>query len=64
MRVRLEYSGGKYLALSAGKQDTGLVRTMMEANAVAVLPAEREFFATGEEVQVHLLGGEVGMTEL
>lgn len=57
VRVRLEYSNGKYLAWSAGKQDTGLVRTMMEANAIAVLPEERECFEAGEEVAVHLLGG-------
>jgi len=28
----------------------------MDANGVAVLPADRETFAAGEEVQVHLLG--------
>jgi molybdopterin molybdotransferase len=56
VRVKLECSQGRYMAWSAGKQDTGLVRTMMEANAVAVLPADRESFAAGEDVQVHLLG--------
>jgi molybdopterin molybdotransferase len=56
VRVKLECTQGRYIAWSAGKQDTGLVRTMMEANAVAVLPADRESFAAGEEVQVHLLG--------
>jgi molybdopterin molybdotransferase len=64
VRVKLEYSEGKYLAWSAGKQDTGLLKTMLEANAIAVLPAERELFVAGEEIQVHLLGTEVGMTEL
>jgi len=64
VRVKLEYSDGKYLAWSAGKQDTGLLKTMLEANAIAVLPAERELFEAGEEIQVHLLGAEVGMTEL
>ncbi len=57
VRVRLEYVNGKYLAWSAGKQDTGLVRTMMEANAIAVLSEDRETFAAGDEVLVHLLGG-------
>jgi molybdopterin molybdotransferase len=64
VRVRLEYSGGKYLAWSAGKQDTGLLKTMLRANALAVLPADRESFAAGEEIQVHLLDGTVGMTAL
>jgi molybdopterin molybdotransferase len=56
VRVKLECTNGRYLAWSAGRQDTGLVRTMMDANGVAVLPADRETFAAGEEVQVHLLG--------
>jgi len=33
------------------------VRTMVEANGVAILPAGREEFAAGEEVQVHSLEG-------
>jgi molybdopterin molybdotransferase len=64
VRVRLEYSGGKYLAWSAGKQDTGLLKTMLHANALAVLPADRESFAAGEEIQIHLLDGSVGMTAM
>jgi molybdopterin molybdotransferase len=64
VRVRLEYRGGKYLAWSAGKQDTGLLKTLLQANAVAVLPADRDVFAAGEEIQVHLLDGSVGMTAL
>ncbi len=64
VRVRLEYSGGKYLAWSAGRQNTGLLNTMLQANALAVLPADRDFFAAGEEIQIHLLDGAVGMTAL
>ncbi len=64
VRVRLEYSGGKYLAWSAGNQDTGLLKTLLQANALAVLPADRDFFAAGEEIQVHLLDGTVGMRAL
>jgi molybdopterin molybdotransferase len=64
IRVRLEYSGGKFLAWSAGKQDTGLMKTLLMANALAVLPADRDFLAAGEEIQVHLLDGTVGMTAL
>lgn len=64
VRVKLECTNGRYLAWSAGRQDTGFVRTMMDANAVAVLPAERDEFLAGEEVQVHLLGGTAGGTSL
>jgi molybdopterin molybdotransferase len=64
VRVRLEYSDGRYLAWSAGKQDTGELKTLLRANAIAVLPAECEQIAAGEEIQVHLLDESVGMTEL
>ncbi len=57
VRIRLECANGHYLAFSSGKQETGLVRTLVEANAVAILPAGREDFAAGEEVQVHTLEG-------
>jgi molybdopterin molybdotransferase len=62
LRVRLEYSEGKYLAWSAGQQQTGRLRTLLLANALAVLPAEREVIAAGEEIQVHLLDASVGMS--
>jgi hypothetical protein len=29
-----------------------------------VLPEDRDFFAAGEEIQIHLLDGTVGMTAL
>jgi molybdopterin molybdotransferase len=64
VRVKLECSDGKYMAWSAGKQDTCLLKTMVRANALAVLPADRTFFAAGEVVYVHLLDGSAGMTEL
>jgi molybdopterin molybdotransferase len=64
LRVRLEYSGGKYLAWSAGKQDSGRQKTSLQANALALLPADRDFFAAGEEIQVHLLDASVGMSAL
>lgn len=54
-RVRVEYVNGRYLAWSAGKQDTGLVKTLLMSNAIAVLPADRANYVAGDEVQVHLL---------
>jgi molybdopterin molybdotransferase len=60
VRVRLEYSNGKYVAWSAGPQDTGRLKTMLRANALAVLPPDRESFSEGEEILVHLLDGSTG----
>jgi molybdopterin molybdotransferase len=54
-RVRLHVAGGKILAWSAGNQDTGFLRTMLRADALAVLPPNRTALRAGEEIKVHLL---------
>jgi molybdopterin molybdotransferase len=54
-RVHVEYVDGRYLARSAGKQETGLLKTLLNANAIALLPSERTTFAAGDPIQVHLM---------
>jgi molybdopterin molybdotransferase len=56
LRVGIEVRSGEYFASSAGDQNTGILRTMVLADALAVLPADKTFFAAGEKVDVHLLG--------
>ncbi|MDD2898057.1 MAG: molybdopterin molybdotransferase MoeA [Desulfuromonadaceae bacterium] len=56
VRVRLEKEGGRWYATSAGNQQTAILRTMVDAQALAVLPAERTDVAVGDEVQVHFYG--------
>ena len=63
LRVRLASSEGRYLAYSSGDQNTGILKTMLMADAMAVLPADRTTFAAGEEVDIHILSGNVGMLE-
>jgi molybdopterin biosynthesis enzyme len=36
--------------------ETGILRTMIRANGIALLSAARDVFAAGEEVEVILLG--------
>jgi len=62
LRVRLVPSEGRYLAYSAGDQHTGILKTMLMADGLAVLPADRTIFSPGEEVDVHLLSGGWEMT--
>ncbi len=40
VRVRLEKEGGRWFATSAGNQQTAILKTMVDAQAIAVLPAE------------------------
>ena len=62
-RVRLEGSGGGWRAYSAGDQNSGILKTLLRADGLAMLPAEATSFAPGDELRVHLLSGEVEMME-
>lgn len=56
LRVQVTKGEGEsFLATSAGSQQTGLVKTMLGCNALALLAADRDFFPKGESVPVHLL---------
>lgn len=63
LRVRLEAKDGRLLAFSSGDQTTGILKTLLRADGIAMLPADRTSFAAGEELQVHLLGSDVEMAE-
>jgi molybdopterin molybdotransferase len=63
LRVRLACADGRYLAYSSGDQNTGILKTMLLADAIALLPADRNSFSPGEEVDVHIISGNVDMLE-
>jgi molybdopterin molybdotransferase len=64
LRVRIEVDNGAFLAYSSGEQQTGLLKTMLRADALALLPAERTEVKAGESVQIHLLRDDLLMEEL
>lgn len=55
VRVHARIENGRYLITSSGDQNTGILKTMLKANALALLPAERTEFGPGEELQLQLL---------
>ena len=59
VRVRLMKEGGRWYASSAGNQQTAILKTMVDAQAIAVLPAENTDFAAGDEVSVHFYGNHI-----
>ena len=63
LRVRLESANGKLLAYSAGDQNTGILKTMLMADGLAVLPAERVAFSVGDEVEVHRISEDAELLE-
>lgn len=54
-RVKIDVEDGEYVAWTSGDQNTGILRTMVLANGIAVLPSERTAFNAGEKVDVYLL---------
>jgi molybdopterin molybdotransferase len=59
VRLRLEKEGGRWYASSAGNQQTAILKTMVDARAIAVLPADSTVFAAGDEVDVHFYGNHI-----
>jgi molybdopterin molybdotransferase len=55
VRVRLERRAGALVARSAGNQDTGIVRTMLQADGIAIVPADRGSLRRGETIEVQVL---------
>jgi molybdopterin molybdotransferase len=61
VRLRLEKEDGRWYATSAGNQQTAILKTMVDAQAIAVLPAGSSGFVAGEEVDVHYYGNHIEM---
>jgi molybdopterin molybdotransferase len=59
VRVSLEKECGRWYATSAGNQQTAILRTMVDARAIALLPAGSTDFAAGDEVDVHFYGNHI-----
>jgi len=54
-RVKLKFEKGRFLAWSSGPQETGYQKTLLNADAFAILPADRTIFNVGEELRVQVL---------
>jgi molybdopterin molybdotransferase len=63
LRVRLKSCDGRLLAFSAGDQTTGILKTLLLADGIAVLPSERTSFVAGDEVDVHVISNNAVMLE-
>lgn len=58
VRMRVEIRNGRYVALSAGKQDTGSVKSLLNANAIAVIPPEQDVLGPGDLVTIHFFNSD------
>ncbi len=64
LRVSLKPGKDGYLATSSGNQETGIVRTMIQADGLALLPPDKSVFAAGEQVEVHILNRDFEMEQI
>jgi molybdopterin molybdotransferase len=63
LRVQVTLEKGRYLASTSGDQNTGILKTMLKANALALLPADRTEFAAGDQVDLQILDPTLEMEE-
>jgi molybdopterin molybdotransferase len=63
LRVAIDRENDEYVAWSPGGQDTGILKTMLLAGGIAVLPSEQGDVNAGEKINVHLLGNVADMLE-
>lgn len=63
LRVHVTLEDGRYVAGTSGDQNTGILKTMLRCNALALLPAERTEFKAGDKVDLHLLDSTLEMEE-
>jgi molybdopterin molybdotransferase len=60
VRVRLSRrDDGTLLASTAGNQETGILKTLLRADALAIIPAEQGPLVAGQAVAVQLLGADL-----
>jgi molybdopterin molybdotransferase len=56
-------SEGRFVASTAGDQHTGILRTMVRANGLVLLPQEASVVPAGSEVDLMVLRDDVTMLE-
>jgi molybdopterin molybdotransferase len=55
VRVRARREGGRVIASPSGPQGSGILTSMLRANALALVPADALALEAGDEVTVHLI---------
>ncbi len=55
LRVKITFEEGKFWAESVGLQGSGILKTLAQANGLALIPAEVDYLSAGEKVKVHLV---------
>ncbi|PJC73279.1 MAG: molybdopterin molybdenumtransferase MoeA, partial [Syntrophobacterales bacterium CG_4_8_14_3_um_filter_49_14] len=62
VRAVVEDANGGYTASSTGEQGSGILKSMVRANGLIVLPEETEFVKAGDEVTVQIIDDSLKLT--
>ena len=62
LRARVELRGGNCVAALTGEQGSGILKSMVLANGLVVLPEDLTAVRPGDEVSVQLLDGSLDLT--
>jgi molybdopterin molybdotransferase len=62
LRARVEYRDGKHYAAMTGEQGSGILKSMVLANGLIVLPEDVSAVKPGDEVAVQLLDSRLELT--
>ena len=63
IRCYVQQQEGTWLASSTGRQGSGILMSMAEANGLMIIPEMQESINQGDKVKVQLLDEEAGFTE-
>jgi molybdopterin molybdotransferase len=64
VRCMVSKKEGAYIASSTGEQGSGILKSMVLANGLAIFPEEKEVIKAGEKVKVQLLDREAEQQEV
>jgi len=62
LRVLVERNGDDYSVITTGEQGSGILKSMVQANGLAVLPEDAEKLHPGERITVQLIDDTFNMT--
>ena len=55
IRGSISFENNQYLVTTTGEQGSGMLRSMVKANGLIVIPEDQEIVRAGEKVKVQLL---------
>jgi molybdopterin molybdotransferase len=63
IRARISFEDGRYFAVTTGAQGSGILKSMVQANGLIVLPEEKTSVRVGETVTVQLVDQSLTQTD-